>query len=240
MRIATVIALCLVSGTALAQPLTRNPANDPLVGSVGLGYIATDGNTDTTNFNATFRALYDRGGEWTHLWTALAISARTNGFTVAKSEIAGYKAQRDFGKNAYVFGEGDWRQDEFSGYSRQSAEVVGYGRKLIETDRHILFVEGGLGKKQSSLVDGDKLDETIIHGGLDYLLHIGDNALFTQRLLLEVGDDNRYTESMSTLKAKIHANLSLGASYVIRNNSHVPFGIARTDRYTAITLEYGF
>jgi putative salt-induced outer membrane protein YdiY len=29
-------------------------------------------------------------------------------------------------------------------------------------------------------------------------------------------------------------------SYVIKNNSEVPVGIRKTDRYTAISLEYGF
>jgi putative salt-induced outer membrane protein YdiY len=35
-------------------------------------------------------------------------------------------------------------------------------------------------------------------------------------------------------------NLALVASYVIKSNSDVPVGIEKTDRYTAISLEYGF
>lgn len=236
MRIAIIIGLFVVSGAALAQT-----PQDPLVGTVAVGYLATNGNTDTSNTNATFKAVWDPHQVWMHTWNAFLISSRSNGIKTADSKAAGYKAQRDFGThNGYIFGAGDWRQDEFSGYSRQSAEVVGYGRKLIMTDLHTLTVEGGIGRKQSSVIDGTKFDDTIIHGGLDYLLHINENALFTQRLLLELGSDNNYLESVSQLKTTIRGKLSLGASYIIKYNSDVPAFIAKTDRFTAITLEYGF
>ncbi len=141
---------------------------------------------------------------------------------------------------SYLFASGDWRQDQFSGYSRQSTEAVGYGRKLVTTDKQTLSVEGGLGRKQATLVGGGDIDEGVLRGGLDYLLHLGETSQFTQKLLLEVGDTNRYTESTSALKARIRGNLALVASYVIKSNSDVPVGIEKTDRYTAISLEYGF
>jgi putative salt-induced outer membrane protein len=238
MRKPIVLALCLMSAPALAQ--NPAPPKDPLVGTVALGYLSTSGNTDSTNTNASFKATWDRGRDWIHSWSALAISARTNGVTTAEAYAAGYKAQRAFGMKAYLFGTGDWRQDQFSGYERQATEAVGYGRKLITTDKQTLTVEGGLGKKQASLVNGTEVDESIVHGGLDYLLHLGETSQFTQKLLLEAGDKNRYTESTSAIKAKIRGNLALVASYVIKSNSDVPVGIEKTDRYTAISLEYGF
>lgn len=238
MRTLAAIALILLSASALAQ--NPAPPMDPLVGTVALGYLSTSGNTDSTNSNASFKAVWDRGRNWVHNWNALAISARTNGVKTASAEAAGYKAQRGIGKNAYLFASGDWRQDEFSGYDRQSTEAVGYGRKLVNNDKQMLSVEGGIGRKQSTLNNGTKLDEGIVRGGLDYLIHLGETSLFTQKLLIEVGSDNRYTESTSAIKAKIRGNLALVGSYVIKNNSDVPFGIEKTDRFTAISLEYGF
>ncbi len=238
MRIAVALALCLCSAAALAQ--NPAPPADPLVGSVALGYLATSGNTDSTNTNAAFKLTWDRGRSWTHNWTALAISARTNGVTTAEAYAAGYKAQRALGERAYLFASGDWRQDQFSGYDRQATEAVGYGRKLLNTDRQTLSIEGGIGAKQSTLIDGTDTDEGIVRGDLDYLLHLGETSEFSQKLLIEAGSDNRYTESTSALKAKIRGNLALVLSYVIKNNSAVPVGIENTDRYTAISLEYGF
>lgn len=231
--------LCAVAGTAFAQAPPAAP-NDPFVGNVALGYLATSGNTDSTNFNTTFDVKWDLDGPWRHDWKALAINARTDGVTTAEAQAAGYKAQRDFSEMSYVFFSGDWRQDRFSGYDRQVTEAIGYGNRLIDTDRQTLALEAGLGAKQSDLITGEELDEAIVRGGLDYVLRINDTSEFNQKLLLEQGEDNRYTESTTALKTRIVGNLAVVLSYVIKNNSDVPVGIEKTDRFTAVSLEYGF
>ena len=236
MRVLYSAVLCFASGAALAQA----PPPDPFIGSVSLGYLATSGNTDSKNANASMEATWDLDGPWKHDWTALAINARTNGVTTAESYSAGYKAQRAFSETSYLFFTGDWRQDAFAGYDRQVSEAVGYGRRLIDTERHMLALEGGGGAKQSDLVTGEALDEAIVRGALDYVLRISDTSEFQQELLIEQGDDNRYTESTSALKARIVGNIALVLSVVIKKNSDVPVGIENTDRFTSIALEYAF
>lgn len=238
MRVLGGLLFCLISGTVYAQPAAPPP--DPLIGAVALGYLSTKGNTDSTNANAKFDATWDLDGPWKHIWSALAINARTDGVTTAESYSAGYKGQRDFSETSYIFAAGDWRQDRFSGYDQQISETVGYGRRLIDNERHMLSIEGGAGAKQSDLIDGTSLDEAIVRGGLDYLLNIGENSEFTQKLIIEQGDDNRYTESTSALKAQVVGNIALVLSYVIKSNSDVPVGIEKTDRFTSISLEYAF
>jgi len=227
-----------VSFSTFAQTAAAPP--DPITGSAALGYLSTSGNTDSTNANASFKLAWDRGMAWKHEWNALAINARTDGVTTAEAYSAGYKAQRDFTEHSYLFASGDWRQDKFSGYDEQITEAIGYGRRLIDTERQTLSVEGGLGAKQSTLNDGTDIDEGIVRGGLDYMIHISESSEFNQKLLLEQGDDNRYTESTSALKMKLVGNLALVLSYVIKSNSDVPPGIEKTDRFTAISVEYGF
>jgi putative salt-induced outer membrane protein len=220
--------------------LTARAQNDPIVGSAALGYLATSGNTDTTNANAVFKLDWDRGGVWTHQWTALAISASTADTTTSEAYAAGYKARRELSAASYLFGAADWRKDRFSAYDRQLTEAVGYGRKLIDDDRQALAIEGGIGAKQSTLVDGTDLDEGIVRGALDYVLRISDSSDFNQRLLLEIGDENSYTESVSALRMKMVRNFALVLSYTLKRNSDVPIGIEKTDTFTAISLEYGF
>jgi putative salt-induced outer membrane protein len=235
MRMLAGVTLCLLSVVACAQA-----PPDPFRGSAALGYLATSGNTDSTNGNALLKVTWDVDGPWKHDWAALAINARTNGVTTAEAYAAGYKAQRDITPVSYLFGSADWRQDRFSGYERQATGAVGYGRRLVDTERHTLAVEGGLGAKQSDLITGDELDEGIVRGGLDYLLRLSESSEFSQRLLIEQGDDNRYGESTSALKTRIVGDLALVLSFVIKNNSDVPVGIEKTDRFTALSLEYGF
>lgn len=239
MRTVYALVLCSLSGAVLAQAPAAGPP-DPFVGSAALGYLATSGNTDATNLNSSLKVAWDLDGPWKHNWTALAIRATTDDVTTAEAYAAGYKATRDISATSYLFFSGDWRQDEFSGYDKQVTEAVGYGRRLFDTERHVLALEGGVGAKQSDLITGEELDEPIVRGGLDYLLHISDSSEFNQKVLIEQGDDNRYTESTSALKTRIVGNLALVLSYVIKNNSDVPVGIAKTDRFTALSLEYGF
>jgi putative salt-induced outer membrane protein len=227
-----------LSGVTVAQAPPAPP--DPFSGSAALGYLSTSGNTDSTNGNAALEITWDLDGPWKHEWAARAINARTDDVTTAEAYAAGYKAQRDITAASYLFGSADWRQDRFSGYERQVTEAVGYGRRLIDTQRHTLAVEGGVGAKQSDLITGEELDEGIIRGGLEYLLRLTEDSEFDQELLIEQGDDNRYFESTSALKTRIVGNLALVLSLVIKNNSDVPVGIEKTDRFTALSLEYGF
>lgn len=239
MRMLCALVLLAIAGPTLAQAPAAAPT-DPFVGNIALGYLATNGNTDSTNANANFEATWDLDGPWKHDWTALAITARTNDVTTAESYSAGYKAQRDFSATSYLFFAGDWRQDEFSGYNEQLSETVGYGRRLIDTERHMLALEGGAGAKQSELLTREELDEAIVRGALDYVWAISETSEFNQKLLLEQGDDNRYTESTTSLKTRVVGNIAVVLSLVIKKNSDVPVGIENTDRFTSIALEYAF
>jgi putative salt-induced outer membrane protein len=239
MRTIYALLLCSISGAALAQAPAAAPP-DPFIGAAALGYLSTSGNTEATSLNSSLKIAWDVDGPWAHNWTALAIRASQDDVTTAEAYAAGYKATRDFSATSYLFFSGDWREDRFSGYDRQVTEAIGYGRRLIDTPRHMLAVEGGIGAKQSDLITGEELDEAIVRGGLDYLLTLTENSSFNQKLLIEQGDDNRYTESTSALKTRIVGNLALVLSYVIKNNSDVPVGIEKTDRFTALSLEYGF
>jgi putative salt-induced outer membrane protein len=241
MRTPYAFVLLAFAAPALAQaPAAPAAPPDPFVGDISLGYLATKGNTDSTNANAKFDVTWDLDGPWTHDWNALAINARTNGITTAESYSAGYKARRDFSETSYLFFTGDWREDRFSGYDRQVSEAIGYGRRLIDSERHMLALEGGAGAKQSDLTTGEELDEAIVRGALDYLLTISETSEFRQKFLIEQGDENRYTESTSALKTRIVGNIALVLSYVVKSNSDVPVGIEKTDRFTSIALEYGF
>lgn len=235
------VVLCAALGLALGALAPRNAAaQDPVTGSAALGYLATSGNTESTNANASFKLLWDRGGLWRHEWTALAVNASTEDVTTAEAYAAAYKAQRDFSETSYLFAAADWRRDQFSGFEEQLTESVGYGRRLIDNERHMLAIEGGAGAKQSTLIDGSELDEGIVRGALSYVLTFSENSDFSQRFLTEIGEENRYTEAISALRARLMGNLALVLSYTIKHNSDVPPLIEERDTFTAISLEYAF
>ena len=233
----TIVALTLL--TALPALAQQEEAEGPWSGAASLGYLATSGNTENSTLNAAFGLAY-APGLWKHSLRALAINAAENEVTTAEAYELGLKSEREFGESNYLFGRLDWRKDRFSSYDSQFSQAVGYGRRLIESERHWLNAEIGVGSRQSDLIDGTSESEFIVRGGLDYLWTLNDTANFSQLIGVEAGDTNTYIESVSALKAKLLNDLALVLSYTIKHNTDVLPLTEKTDTYTAISLEYAF
>lgn len=234
--------LCFVATLCLSLPAMAQEEQEdegPWAGKATLGYLATSGNTDNTSLNAGFEVSYTRN-DWIHAFKASAINSTEDEVTTAEAYEASLKSERNFSEHNYVFGQLHWRHDLFSGYDTQFSQTVGYGRRLIDTEKHKLNAEIGAGARQSDLADGTDENETIIRGGMNYTWQISDNAKFSQVVAVESGSENTYTESVTKLSAAILGNLALVASYTVKNNSDVPVGTEKTDTFTALSLEYTF
>jgi putative salt-induced outer membrane protein YdiY len=55
-----------------------------------------------------------------------------------------------------------------------------------------------------------------------------------------ITSDNTYWESVSRLKVDVVGDLKLAIGYTVQGNTDVEDGIEKTDRYTAITLDYAW
>ncbi len=214
-------------------------ATSPWAGKATLGYLATSGNTENSNLNTAFEIGYSTG-DWRHIFDALAINATEDSDTTAEAYAVGWKSERRLSEVNFLFGRLDWRKDRFSGYDTQFSQTLGYGRRLINNDKHSLNGEIGAGARQSDLADGTTESETILSAGLYYKWALSETAEFRQDFLVEAGVENTYLESVTALSAKLVGNLALVASYTIKNNSEVPIGTEKTDTFTALSLEYAF
>ncbi len=224
---------------ALALPALANDDESPWSGKATLGYLATSGNTENSNLNAGFEVAY-ASGRWIHGLKALAINATESNATTAEAYELGWKSERALGEQNFLFARLDWRSDRFSTYETQLSQTLGYGRRLIENEKHSLNLELGAGARQSDLADGSSESELIIRGGLHYVWALSETAEFKQDLLVEAGDINTYVESVTALSAKLVGNLALVASYTVKHNTDVLPFTEKTDIYTALSLEYLF
>jgi putative salt-induced outer membrane protein len=232
------LALAAV-GPVLAQGAPSAPS-DPLTGQIAVGYLATSGNTESTNVNATLAMLYQLE-RWAHDFDASAISAATDDVTTAEAYSAKYEGRRTFGDGRpYLFTSIDWRRDRFSAYDQQVSESIGYGRQLLNRGRQTMSGEVGVGARQSTLIDLTEEDEAIVRGAIDYELRLSDTTGFKQDFVIESGDSNTSFESISALRARLIGNIGLVLSYRVKNNSDVPPGVVDTDRFTSVALEYAF
>ena len=117
---------------------------------------------------------------------------------------------------------------------------LGYGRRLVDRDRHALNIEGGLGARSADLRDFTSQDDTILRLAADYRWTIAETSEFSQSLVMDTGSENTYLEAESTLSADLRGNLALVFSYTIQHNTDVLPESRNTDTFTAISLEYSF
>lgn len=234
----------LVMIAALAAPFSLmaqapQEPESPWSGKATLGYLATSGNTENSTLNTGFEVGYTKG-KWDHLLHAKVINASEDEVTTAESYAVGWKSERNFTDHDFMFGRLTWIKDRFGGYATQFSQTVGYGRRLIDSDKHKLNAEIGGGARQSELQDGTSGNETVLRGGLYYKWHFSETAEFRQDLTAEAGDINTLVISVTELSAQLVGDLALVASYTIKHNTDVPPSNEKTDTYTALSLEYAF
>jgi putative salt-induced outer membrane protein len=177
---------------------------------------------------------------WRHAVNAQAIKSKTSGTTT--SEAIGWSWQSDYTINEtdYIFGITAIDKDEFSTYDQQTRIAFGYGRRVIDLERHVLNAEVGFGSRQADLRNKTSQDGAILRWSGDYRWIISDVSEFNQTLSVEGGADNVFLESSSALSTNVRENLALVTSFAIKSNSDVLPGSKKTDTFTAISLEYTF
>lgn len=234
-----VVATLLISGVVVAQTEPAAEVESPWSGSASLGYLSTSGNTETTSFNTSFGIGYVMNA-WKHALRAKALGSDQNEISTAEAYQIGWQSDYNFTETDFIFGTVDWRKDRFSGVDEQLTETVGYGRRLLNTPQHLLNVGLGIGHRSADLADGTSESGVIGRGSLDYHWIISETSGFDQTLVIESGADNTYIESVSALRARLIGDFALVVSYTIKQNSDVPVGTEKTDRLSAISIEYVF
>ena len=235
LRLISALVVISASFSAMAQEEPESPWS----GKATLGYLATSGNTENSTLNSGVEVGFATG-KWQHLAAATAISASDNEVATAEAYGLGWKSERNLTDTDFLFGRLAWRKDRFSGYDSQFSQTVGYGRRLINTDKHVLNMEVGAGSRQSKLNTGITENEAIFRGGVYYKWLFSETAVFRQDLTTEAGSSNTYLESVSAISAKLMGDLALVASFTVKSNTDVPPLTEKTDTYTALSLEYLF
>ena len=211
----------------------------PWSGSLGIGYLAISGNTESNSVNVDGEVKYDVN-KWHHRLLGRVVGKSEANTTTAEAYKAAYDLKYDLSERNYAFGLLDWNKDRFSAYDQQTFEVAGFGRRFIMTEKHKLNGEIGVGAAQNELTDGTSQDEFTTRLAGDYTWKISENAEFVQKLALNISSSNTFTESVTELRAAVVGNLGLALSYIIKNNSDVPAGTEKTDTWTAVNLDYKF
>ena len=231
--------LCVLAPLAFVSTIVSAQDEEGFSGRAGLGYLSTTGNTETESLNVNFEMGWNYE-PWHHRFAGLAVRSSTSSVTTAEAYGLNWQSDYDIDERSFWYGLIAWNKDEFSPYEQQIREAVGYGRHFIQSERHNLTGEVGIGVRQADLRDGTTQDDTILRLSGDYNWTISETSRFSQTLAIESGSDNTYTEATSSLGVDINGDLALVVSYTLRNNSDVLPGTEKTDTFTAITIEYSY
>lgn len=205
-----------------------------------LGFTSTSGNSDSENLNTSLGVSREKDS-WKHSASLRAIKAETEGESSADSLVLKGRSEYGFSENSYVFGKLRYEDDKFSGYDYQASLVSGAGSRFINNDRHLLDASIGAGFRSiKDSVNGETEDEVILTADLIYQYKISETATFRETVLIESGDENTYSESDTSLAAKINSNLAVKVSYLVKRNSDVPPDTEKTDKITTVSLVYAF
>ena len=239
MNLRTLALVAVLATPSFSFAQDAEESEGPWSGTATLGYLATSGNTETSTLNTGLEVGYTVG-KWAHEFTASAVKAEDSNTTTAESYNAGWKSERKITDHDFLFGRLSWRKTRFGAFDTQFSQTVGYGRRLIDVDKHKLNAEIGAGARQSETQDGISESEGILRAGMYYKWLFSETAEFRQDVTAEGGSDNTYVESVTALSAKLLGDLALVASYTIKHNTDVPPLTEKTDTYTALSLEYKF
>jgi putative salt-induced outer membrane protein len=243
-----VLLVLLLPMFALAQDAPESEAEaipSPWSGEIALGYISSDGNTDTTSAAGRVKVGYATGN-WENELEVRAFGSSDELGTTAESYQANFQSLRNLNERHYLYGNLEWKKNRFSGFKEQTFETLGYGYRILIGEVVQWNVETGAGLSQQEKFitkDPDVLEDedgALYTVGSDLNWNISETSSFEQILSANISSDNTYWESVSRLKVDVVGDLKLAIGYTVQGNTDVEPGVEKTDRYTAITLDYAW
>ncbi len=170
------------------------------------------------------------------------MSSSKDGSKDAERYTAEAQVDRKLSEKSYIFGVYRYDADKFGAYDPQQSITVGYGRQLMKSEKHELNGEIGVGyKKLKSASTGVTNSEMIGRFMLDDVWTITPSTAWNNRLLVELGSDNTFTQFNTGLVVSMSERFALKLGWEYRHNSDIPVGVLdKTDTTTTANLVYNF
>lgn len=204
-----------------------------------LGIILTSGNTKTSSVNAKFKVENERP-KWRNHLSVDYLQTTDRSVTTAERSVVAGKSDYKLDAMNYVVGTLRYEKDRFSGFTYRVSESIGYGHRFINSPTVILETEAGVGGRHTKFLDGTHDDEGIIRLAGKYVWKFSPTSEFREEAFTEIGRTNTHTESETSLKVKINAQLAMKLSVLVKHDSTVPVGLVKTDTLSSVNLVYDF
>ena len=224
----------------------------PWSGSSGeLGFSSSHGNSVAENLNARLKGRYTEG-DWVHSLDLFAnrasaeyLETMPNGTTrrYRQTTAARYTASAgsalQLGEYRQLTATGRYERDKFATYDRLATFGIGYGTRLINSDRFSLDTQIGPGIRSAHNKKLNRNETGLIARGLVEMKYaITHTTDFINTTLVESGHYNTYVQNDTSLQVAINERFALKAGYQFRHNSKANPENKKTDTLVTVNLVY--
>jgi putative salt-induced outer membrane protein len=261
---AALLAAC-ASFAAQAQDASTAAQNGGWTGSGEFGFASTTGNTRSQNIDAKL-GLTQENDRWKNVFFLDALRSKsqqkivdetgatvTQFNTTANRYAGGASVGLKLDPRSYIVGAARYEHDEFGANLWQGVVSLGYGYIALKTARTELSFEAGPGYKRyqpatvNTLVGGEvvrqyqpTVNEAVGRGLVSYRYKLTENTAFEDKLLMEIGSEDKYLQNDAGLSVTMTRKLALKVALQVRHHSNVLPGVKRTDTLTTTNLVYNF
>jgi putative salt-induced outer membrane protein len=252
--------ICLASGLVLAllaPPLAAQedaeeaPPEPNWTNELGLSYVGTSGNTDTSSFGLDYKGNR-KPTPWGLDFLASFTRADDNGVVTAEQYFAGVRGLRQLNDRWSLFAGLSWARDPFSGFDNRYIAEAGAEFLAVKTEKHTLSFDAGLTwTSEDQILYDDVLMQEFTESvdwfggvaGLKWDWAFSKSASLSQRLLFypnfddttnwRLGSDTAVTASLTKL-------LALQFSYLVRYRNEPIGDNEETDTTTKVSVVLNF
>jgi len=238
-----ILTLMIGAVPALAQETEEEEPEPIWKGSLGLAWLATSGNTDTSTLGLSF-ALDRKPEPWGLEFAARGNRADDGGVTTAENYLVSARAVRKLSTRWEAFGGLAWAKDPFAGFDSQTVASAGATYLAVESKRHLLTFDAGLAYTWEDRVPPAE-DVNFAGGllGLSWEWKLGEHSKLTERLVFlpnfDDTDDWRL-QSLTAVESAINDWLALRFGFDLRYRNQ-PIGDADdTDTTSTASVVFTF
>lgn len=238
---------CMGAALTLVTPV----AHADWTGQGEAGFVMARGNTetDTANVKLDLATGHDK---WKHAFGFAALYGKSNEIKSAERFDTRWQSDYKLTSRMFVFGALRYERDRFSGFEYQATLSGGLGYNFIDNDKTQLTGTLGAGYRTlrtetlvkdslGNVIDrmtGEKSNDLVASAGVNFSHALTANTKITDKLLVESGSDNTFTQNDLALQVSMSEKLALSVGYGVRHNSDPPAGLKKTDQLTTLNLVY--